>query len=202
MIMDLGDVWRKLEEDKLSKPVTGAVEVPKESKHPIQKLKNSYKVTIAFTIAFLIGFIILLFSFNEPLVRISLALVIFSYVFFLAINYSMYKKIKVDFPVDQSLIKALRHTYDFISSNIRFQERVALFIYPVAGTAGFLMGGSLGSGDLDSMLKEKTVIFTLIIVLIVLTPICYFLTKWMYKISYGKCLVELKALINELEKPD
>jgi len=200
--MDLREAWKALEIDKLQKPVLGAIDVHKTSKHPIQKLKYLYKISTGFAIIFLIGFIVLFFVFQEPLVKGSLVLVIFSYVFFLMTNVSMYKKIKVELPMDKSLKDVLIHTYDFISSNIRFQERVALFIYPIAGTAGFLMGGSVGSGDLERMLQEKVVIIILIAVLIILTPLCYFLAKWMYKISYGKSLAELKALISELERPD
>ena len=200
--MDLREVWKTLETNKLSKPVLGAIEVRKTSRHPVQKLKNAYQLSTGFAIVFLIAFIALFITFHEPIVKGSLVLVILSYVFFLVTNFSMYKKIKVELPVDQSLKTVLTHTHDFISSNIRFQERVALFIYPIAGTAGFLMGGSVGSGDIERMMQEKVVIIILIFTLIILTPVCYFLAKWMYKISYGKCLIELKQLIDELERPD
>jgi len=200
--MDLREAWKALEIDKLQKPVLGAIDLHKTSRHPIQKLKYLYKISTSFAIAFLAGFIALLFVFHEPIVRCSLSLVILSYVFFLITNLSMYKKIKVELPMDKSLKAVLTYTHDFISSNIRFQERVALFLYPVAGTAGFLMGGSVGSGDIERMLQERVVIIILIVVLIILTPLCYFLAKWMYKISYGKSLVELKVLIEELERPD
>ncbi|MCX8489552.1 MAG: hypothetical protein ORN54_00615 [Cyclobacteriaceae bacterium] len=37
---------------------------------------------------------------------------------------------------------------------------------------------------------------------IILTPIPFYLARWMYKVSDRKCLIELKALIDELERPD
>jgi hypothetical protein len=200
--MDLREVWKTLEEDKLNKPVLGAVKVRKTSRHPVQKLKNSYKITTAFAIIFLVGFIVLFFLFHDPLVKGSLLLVIASYVFFFVTNFSMYRNIQVELPVDQSLRTVLKTTHEFITSNIRFQERVSLFIYPIACTSGFLMGGSVGSGDLDKMLQQKSVWIALIVLPIVLTPLSYYLTKWMYKVSYGKCLSELKLLIKELERPE
>lgn len=198
--MDLREAWKELEINKLSKPVRGAIYLSKTSKHPVQKLKNAYKQSTAFSLVFLLGFITLFFLFEEPLVKGSLVFVIFSYIFFLLINLSMYRKIKVELPVDQSLIHVLKHTHDFITSNIRFQERVALVIYPVAGTSGFFMGGALGSGNLQNMLKERAVIILLIVTLIVMTILCFYLTRWMYKKSYGKCLIELKQLITEMER--
>lgn len=198
--MDLREVWNRMEVEKLTKPVLGAVEVRKTSRHPVQKLKNAYLITTGFSVVCLVGFIALFFIFHEPLVKGSLVLIIAGYIFFLTTNLSIYRQINVALPVDQSLKTVLTHTHNFISENIRFQERVALYIYPIAATSGFLMGGASG-GDLDAMLSKKIVIVILVITAAVLTPIAFYLTRWMYKVSYGKCLTELKKLIDELDNP-
>lgn len=200
--MDLGEVWKKLESDKLSKPVLGAVHIQKKSKHPVQKLKNLYLITTGFTVFFLIAFIVLFFLFHEPIVKYGLIAVSICYAFFLIVNWSMYKKIKVDLPVDQNLKTVLLHTYTFISDNIRFQERAAIFIYPIAGTSGFLMGGSVGSGNIEKMMSTNFAIISLVVTLAILTPAGYFLAKWLNRVSYGNGLAKLKQLIDELENPD
>ncbi len=200
--MELGELWKKLDLDKLSKPVLGVVHIQKKSKHPVQKLKNAYLITTGFSLLFLIGFMVLFFLFDEAIVKAGLVFMIACYIFFFVANFSMYRKVNVVLPIDQSLKKALEHTYQFITENIRFQERVALFIYPLAAASGFLMGGSAGSGNVQKMLEFKEVIIIMIITSAILTPIGFYLTRWMYKISYGKCLTELKARIDELQKPD
>lgn len=200
--MDLQEVWRKLETEKLNKPVLGAVTIAKKSKHPVQRLKNAYLITSAFSVACLVFFIYLFSISPERLVKGSLFLVILSYIFFFVINYSMYKKINIALPVNKSLKEALTHTHDFITANIRFQERVALFIYPVAGASGFFLGGAAADGDLETLMKKKMVIISFFLTLAIITPISYYLTKWMYKISYGKCLTDLQGLIHELENPE
>lgn len=200
--MELGELWKKLDSDKLSKPVLGAVHIQKKSKHPVQKLKNAYLWTTGFSFVFLMCFVILFFLFDETIVKAGLVFMIASYIFFFAANFSMYRKVNVVLPIDQSLKRVLEHTHQFITENIRFQERVALFIYPLAAASGFLMGGSAGSGNVQKMLEAKEVIITMIVTSIVLTPLAFYLTRWMYKVSYGKCLIELKERIDELEKPD
>jgi hypothetical protein len=112
----------------------------------------------------------------------------------------MYRKINTDLPVDQSLRAALTHTHTFISENIRFQERVALFIYPVAATAGFLMGLASG-GDVDALLQKKAVLVILLVMIAILTPLAFYLARWLYNVSYRSCLVEIKQLIDELDNP-
>jgi hypothetical protein len=200
--MELGELWKKLDSDKLSKPVLGAVHIQKKSKHPVEKLKNAYLITTGFSVVTLIAFIVLFFLFDEWIVKVGLVFMIFSYVFFFATNFSMYRKVNIALPIDQSLKTALLHTYNFITENIRFQERVALFIYPFATASGFLMGGSEGSGNVMKMLEKKEVLIALVVSCVVLTPLAFYLTRWMYKVSYGKCLTELKARIEELENPE
>ena len=200
--MELGELWKKLDSDKLSKPVLGAVHIQKKSKHPVEKLKNAYLITTGFSVVTLIAFIVLFFLFDEWIVKVGLVFMIFSYVFFFATNFSMYRKVNIALPIDQSLKTALLHTYNFITENIRFQERVAVFIYPFATASGFLMGGSEGSGNVMKMLERTEVWVALIVSCIVLTPLAFYLTRWMYKVSYGKCLTELKARIEELENPE
>ena len=122
--MELQEIWKKLEEEKLevAKPLRWIAWPPK-SKHPVQKLKTNYLISTGFALLFLIGFIVLFFLFQEFIVKAALALVIIAYVFFLILNYSMYTKIKAELPIDQSLKIILQHTHDFITDNIRFQER-------------------------------------------------------------------------------
>lgn len=198
--MDLQEVWKRMESEKLSRPVQGAVEVRKKSKHPVAKLKRAYLASTGFALVFLIGFIVLFFTFHQPIIKGSLVLVVIGYIFFLVVNLSMYRRISTELPVDQSLRAALTHTYTFISENIRFQERVALFIYPVAATAGFLMGLASG-GDVDALLQKKAVLIILLVMIAILTPLAFYLARWLYNVSYRSCLVEIKHLIDELDNP-
>jgi Ca2+/Na+ antiporter len=200
MSKDLHKIWKALADERLDMPIGGKIILPKRSKHPVQKLKNGYLLSITFSIAFLLVFMVLFFLFEQRIVKISLGFVMLGYIFFLVTNFSMYYKIKVNLPVDQSLRKTLNHTIEFVTANIRFQERAALFIYPIAATSGFLMGGAT-SGDINSLVQQPSTILLLVICIIVLTPICYLLAHWMYKISYGRWLAELKNLIRELERP-
>lgn len=201
MSKDLREIWKVLEAEKLRKPLGGEIVLSKRSRHPVQKLKNGYLISTAMSVLFLIGFILLFFLFHEPIIRLSLSLVIACYVFFLATNLSMYRKIRVSLPVDQSLRLTLNQTVEFVTLNIRFQEKVALFIYPIAATSGFLIGGSSG-GDLESFLMQKETIILLLLSVVILTPLCYLLAHWMYKVSYGKWIGELKLMISLLEQAE
>jgi membrane protein YdbS with pleckstrin-like domain len=200
--MELGELWKKLDSDKLSQPVLGAVHIQKRSKHPVQKLKNTFMASTLLAVVFLFCFMALFFFFPEWVVKAGIGVVIVIYVVFVYLNFKAYSKIKVGVLMDQNLKSALQNTHDFITENIRFQERFSLFVYPLCGAAGMLMGLAMGAGEAQKALDKSIVLVLLVVIPLLLTPPCYFLAKWMHKISYGTCLDELKNRIEELERPD
>jgi hypothetical protein len=195
--MNLKDSWNALD---LEKPLN-KVEFHRRkitSKHPVQRLKRAYLISVVFSIVFLFSFIALLFRFEEPLVRLGIATMILAYIVFSFINLKAYRKIRIDFPMDDSLKTVLLNTHEFIMGNIRYQERVGLFAYPFALSAGYLMGLSAATGNATGEMNSKIVLIALGVVIVVMTPLCWLAARWMYRISYGRCLKDLKSLIDEL----
>ncbi len=200
--MELGELWKKLESDKLSKPVLGAVHIQKKSKHPVEKLKNTFMASTLLAIFFLFCFIALFFLFHEAIVKAGIGVVIVIYMIFVYVNYKTYQKINITIPIDQNLKSVLQQTYDFIRNSIRFQERFSLFVYPLCGAAGMLMGLAMGAGEAQKTLDKNIVLVLLVVIPLLLTPPCWFLAKYLHKISYGRSLDGLKKLIEELERPE
>ncbi|MFM7850730.1 MAG: hypothetical protein ACKO96_02155 [Flammeovirgaceae bacterium] len=199
--MNLKDAWKKLELDKLEIAKPSVINPwATKSQHPVEKLKRAYLYSTIFSIIFLACFILLFFLFREWIVRLGLAVTIIIYILFVYFNFKMYRHIKIDVLFDSNLRIALKNTHQFITANIRFQERFALFVYPFAGAAGMLMGLATGGGSAEKYLSEKFVIALLIVVPLLLTPLCWLFARWLYKISYGVCLAELKKLIEEMER--
>jgi ABC-type multidrug transport system fused ATPase/permease subunit len=199
--MDLKEAWKKLEREKLNKPVSGAVEVRKTSKHPVQKLILLFKITLGFAIFFDLFFIYLLLITPQLIVTIFLVIMIIVYLFFFIINYRILKDIQYSFRLDQNLKGTLQQVFDNTMSTLAFQRKSSLFIYPFAATAGFLLGLSV-EADAAVMMQKWQVILALIISIIILTPACYYLARWMEKVSYGKYLNQLRDLIQQFEKDE
>jgi hypothetical protein len=199
--MDLKEVWKKLEQEKLNQPVVGAVEVNKTSKHPMQKLIQLFKLTLGFAAFFEICFSALLFMMDQPIVKVFLVIMIIVYLFFFVINYRVLRNIQKSFRLDLNLKSTLKQVYDNIMSTLAFQRKASIIIYPLAATAGFLMGLS-AEKDAAIMIQKWQIIVTLVITIIILTPSCYYLARWMEKVSYGKYLTQLRELIQQFEKDE
>jgi len=199
--MDLTEAWKKLESDKLSKPVAGLVHIQKTSKHPVQKLILLFKVTLGFAIFFELGFIYLFAIMPQLIVKVFLVIMIITYAFFFLLNYKVLRKIKHSFRLDLSLKNTLKQVYDNTMSTLAFQRKASLIIYPLAATAGFLMGLA-AEKDAAMMMQKWQVQVILLIAIIILTPSCYYLARWMEKVSYGKYLHQLRDLISQFDKEE
>lgn len=199
--MDLKEAWKKLEQEKLNQPVVGTVEVRKNSKHPMQKLIQLSKITLVFVIFFELCFSFLLVIMEQPIVKVFLIIMIIAYLFFFVINYRVLRDIQKSFRLDLNLKSTLKQVYDNIMSTLAFQRKASIIIYPLAATSGFLMGLSVEK-DAAIMIQKWQVMVALVITIIILTPACYYLARWMEKVSYGKYLNQLRELIQQFEKDE
>ncbi len=200
--MNLHEVWRKLEVEKLEVDHPSPLNPwAAKSKHPIAKLKSAYKMTALFSLVFLILCVVLFFLIDQWVVQVGLLATNVSFLFGFVTNFSMFRKIDRGLPMDGNVRMALQNTYDYIRSNIRFQERTALFFYPLSGSAGFMVGTAITGADVWALLQLPAVYWSLLAFAVIITPVGWLSTRWMYKVSYGVCLAQLRDLIAELDQP-
>lgn len=197
--MELQEIWKKLETEKLEVVrTTSLMEWPPKSKHPVRKLERAFLAALIFVVFFEAVFAYLFFSFDHPLVRTFVALVIISYVLFFVVNFRVYRRIRQGIDFSENLQSTLVSIYNKVMEGLRFQRKAAIFIYPIAASAGFLVGFA-SEKDPSLVVEEPWILLSMVIASIVLTPVGYFLAKWMEKVSYGKYCAQLKTLIDEME---
>jgi hypothetical protein len=100
-----------------------------------------------------------------------------------------------------NLKSTLKQVYNNMISTLAFQRKASIMIYPLAATAGFLMGLA-AEKDAALMLQKWQVVLALVMSIIILTPSCYYLARWMEKVSYGKYLNQLRELIEQFENEE
>ncbi|MFN3839576.1 MAG: hypothetical protein ACK4RF_02620 [Cyclobacteriaceae bacterium] len=203
--MDLNKAWKKLEED-LEKPANwNTPEHPEKSgsRHPVIRLKTNLEIALAYTVIFLLIFVVLMFLFDPWLIKLFIAIIISTYVFFAWHNYSIYRNLKSQWQqaLEGSLKSALQNIYSVVHTSIRFQEKAALFIYPFSAIAGYMMGLSLHQ-NFEEDIHNTRIVVIMFITAAVLTPLCYYLARWLFRIYYDKYLNQLQSLIREMEKPE
>ena len=98
-----------------------------------------------------------------------------------------------------TLVSELQRQHDLIRRWMRSQERTAIFLYPVAVTGGFLLGGLTSSGlSLPQLMARTPMQVGLVISILVLTPLSWLLVRWMNRKAFGTHLDALNQRILSL----
>ena len=114
-------------------------------------------------------------------------------------TWKLYKNTDENITPSNSLKQELQKNYNSFQSWWKLQQKAGLFVYPIAAAGGFILGGVEGSGkSVEVFLYNPMMIKILVVTVLMLVPICYYMAKWMFNYVYGKHLMKLKNLIDEL----
>jgi hypothetical protein len=201
--MSINKTWSTINEPQ-DDDLTSLLKTSRLSKisshNPLEKIKRNLLINIIWGVLICLLNIAALFYFPIWQVQLCIFLVLLFSLWALYTAYLQYKNINTAIsPVNPVLDEMKRH-YQSITSWMNTQQRVALFIYPVSALGGFMLGGVSGSGKPVAVFMSKPHIWiVLIIALAVLVPACWYLTKWMFRYSFGRHMKALKENIVALE---
>lgn len=199
--MDIENVWQQSmgSDDALNKMLQQKDFSNLHSKLPLKKLKRNLLMGLIWA-AIITAFYVALF-FIVPIwqVHIAIAIAILFNIIVGFDTWKLYKNINVNISTTNSLKDELQKNYSGFQRWWRIQERLGLFVYPIAAAGGFIMGGVEGSGKpVEAFLYNPKMLLILGVTLLILVPLCYYGARWMFKYAYGKHLKKLKSLIDEL----
>lgn len=201
--MEIEEQWRNFEpEDDMLEALFEKVKVSRLQSHGV--LSKLRKNILSSTILSLVATAYLFwatFYFAIWQVQVMLAVVDVFCIWILVISVRLYRGIDPQIDPSLSLLEQLKNTRAAMQHYIDVQQKVSIFIYPLSIAAGFLIGGVVGAGKpIESFIGEKVVIISLIVAIVVLTPVNYFFARGLFKLFFGKQLQQLDRLIKELEE--
>lgn len=204
--MSIEKIWGSLNE-KQDEDLTSLLKVTKLAKlsshSPLEKIKKNLLINIIWGIVICLFYPFIFYHFPIWQVQISIIIVLIFSVWALFTAIVQYRKMKPEISFNKPLLEEMKRHHESIKSWTETQQKVTLFIYPISATGGFLLGGASGSGkSVEEFMSKPFVIVALIIALVVLVPACYYVTRWMFKLSFGKHLTALKENIKILEEQE
>lgn len=169
------------------------------SKLPLTKLKKNLLIGMIGAVLITAAYVVLFFFVSIWQVYVAFGILIFFNTWIAVDSWNLYKNIKVNVSATNSLKEELQKNYTGFQKWWRIQERLGLFVYPIAASGGFIIGGVLGSGkSVEEFLYNPRMLLILGVTILILVPICYYGARWMFNIAYGKHLKKLKELMDEL----
>ena len=198
--MNLEDIWKNTGEgdndlSSLIKPGLSKI----ASKSPLVKINRNlfWGAVFGIFIAGIYIFIMIKFPVWQVLLCVG---IVFAFTVFASLkSYLLYRDISTTLP-GLSLLQEMESHHAKIKKWMSIQQQVALWIYPVSATGGFMIGGSVGGGkSITAFMQKPEIIIFLLITLAILVPICFYMAKWMCKRAFGKYFDQLKQNIDLLK---
>lgn len=167
------------------------------SENPLKMLKKNFQANLAFAVLFTLMFIVLFILMDGIWVRLFTGILLIGYMLAIFQTIKAYRKYLNDVHADEQVKVYLQKVYNGIGQMIRLQEISAIFFYPIALVAGFLM--ALYQKDGMDAFNENFTWILLGVLIVVFTPLCYVLAKYLNKLAFGKYLEQIKLLIDDFE---
>lgn len=201
--MSLEQQWKQLDEqgDEELRSLLQPQKLQRlQSRNPLQKIKSLIVAGLFFSVAITALYGYLLVAYPYWPITVSLAVGIGFNVWVSVTSWQLYRQINPF--VQEAVLQEMQHYYNSVMIWYRLQERVALFVYPVALAGGFLLGGMEGSGkSIEEIMSKPMMWVALGITIIILVPLCWWLARWMFRKSFGRYLKQLKQNMDALSSP-
>jgi hypothetical protein len=199
--MDIENIWQQggNSDDDLNRLLNTKDFSKLQSRLPLKKLKHNLLIGIIWALLITIFYIIIFFYISIWQVHIALGVLIVFNTIIMLDSWRLYQKTPSAVSTSNSLKVELTTHYDSFQRWWAVQQKMGLFVYPIAVTGGFVLGGTLGSNKpVETFLYNTKMLGVLGITVLIMVPLCYFGARWMFNYAYGKHLKKIKATIDEL----
>jgi hypothetical protein len=199
--MDLENIWQQKggSDDALNRLLEQGNFSKLSSRLPLKKLRANLLIGIVWAMVITIMYVVVFFYFPIWQVRATLALLVISNMIILIGSLKLYRQVPGTITPSNSLKEELALHYNSFQQWWSLQQKLSIFIYPIALTGGFILGGVVGSAKrVEEMLYNSKMLGILGITMLVMVPLCYLGARWMFNYAYGSHLKKLKAMIDQL----
>lgn len=165
---------------------------------PLTKLKSNFRTNLALAGVCTLIMAALFLMVDGFWVRLFIGIILVGYAGAIWQTTYLYNRyLKTLYP-DEDIKSYLKTLHNSIKEGLRYQEIIAIFFYPVSLAAGYFLS-LYERGETETFFTEPFLWGLLIVVIIVLTPLLFLLSRWLYNISFRTYLDQIEEVLNELE---
>jgi hypothetical protein len=200
--MKLEDTWKDIATGNASIDHNEVLESIRNRKGDVlHKLQQKLMVKIVFTIAFSVLYTVLLFFVTDLIVQLLFTAILLAHLVAIVYFSREYKDMKKLIPMDGNIRDTLVQYRQRVLRVIRNEEKVGLFLYPLAVSAGFFFS-LMQDKTWDEVMNERLIWIIWISVTVLFTPLGHYVAKRLNRIAFGKQLSKLEKMIEEIERTE
>lgn len=175
-----------------------------QSHHPLDKIRRNLLTGIYFGIVTVLAYLLIIYYFDQWLIRLLILVVLCFNLFIIRSSLLLRRAISSTGYHNLNLLQELTYHRNAIRKWWKIQEQYSILVYPFATTAGFLIGGILGSGDRELIfMQQQKLLMLLGILIVILSIVSFFGARYIFRIVYEKHLVAIEKNIESLRSiPD
>jgi len=200
--MDLQHTWNApLPDDPALKAMLSRTSLQGSApRDPLATLRRSLAINLVWAIIMSSAFIMLMLSTPSWTVRLCLGVPLLFCVWSVWDTWKLRVSIPVGINAMHNVLHELKRHHTALRRWVRIGQRAGLLVYPFSAAGGFVLGGLASTGGSVSELMSKPgMLWMLVICLVILTPLCWLVTRWMYRVAFGAQEEALRQRIVELE---
>lgn len=192
--------WEKINESSKAKTKIDISKIfSRNSISPIETLQRHLRINFYYGIAFIVCYISIGLFFPHWSIITFVAVAASFTLYTVVTGYSLFKKL-INWQKELGLVQELKKINEALEKWLKLTERIALLVYPFAISGGFILGGTLSANmSFMDLFDSNIKIYALILCVVILTPVSYYLTKYLNQKAFGAYINRIKQLIKDVE---
>jgi hypothetical protein len=110
-----------------------------------------------------------------------------------------YKRLRNYYFSDTSSAKVIEDYLALLKRTIKLEELAALYTYPFAASAVFMLGFFEESEGGLQELEAYQILIILGVLIAIITPLSHLLTKWLNRLAFKKSIIQFEERLKELQ---
>ncbi len=175
------------------------LEIKSRVDNPVTKLRSNFRINLIMAVicSLIMGAIFILV--DGFWVRLLVGIILVGYAGAIWQTTWLYNRYLKNLYPDEDIQSYLKNLHYTITEGLKYQEIIAIFFYPVSLAAGYFL--SLYERDeTEAFFTEPFYWVLLLVVIVVLTPLLFLLSRWLYNISFRKYLDKIEDTLNEIDE--
>ena len=193
---ELTKAWQELSSDSDSEKLH--LNAGQPSKLPIETLRRNLKIKLGFTLGISLIWVGFILFYPETEVKFLFGLLLLAYAIGSALLIRELRIFRTAPFSDEDLLSFLERSTERIKNALKTEENLALAVYPISATAGFMVGFAIQE-PLELIFEDRRVLYILFACIVIITPTSHLLTKWLNKLAFGKHIKQQESIIQSLK---
>ncbi len=202
--MDLLKEWQQLHQQKFNySPIekeTIMKAIYQESNSTISTLKKRLKFKLYWILFFLVaGGIWMLCSLDRPELLMIQGLIMTIYMIGLVVMGLIYRKMDTHLDFTDQTLPLMKKQNQLITNALNFEKYWGLAVYPIAAFIGLLISNHYKGKSISAFVQDPNFLLLALVLIVIMTPILYFISNKMNQSAYGKLTDTLQNNIRRME---